>query len=85
MQCIETGRVPTRRYLHPVRRVSVAWLRGRFIDTLARFQLLYEVTIHVCVDLYTKMFIVASTWTHECRLITLLQPCELYDVYCAGG
>eukprot|EP00974_Lingulodinium_polyedra_P132137 11220567-Lingulodinium_polyedra.AAC.1 len=46
MRVVETGRIPTMRYLRRTRRVAVPWLHERFQDVASRLKMAYAESEH---------------------------------------
>ena len=64
IQVIKTGRNPTMRHLHRVRRISVAWLHERLGPVPGRdsVSVEYIASSDMCVDVYTKRFTDPDAW-----------------------
>ena len=77
--CVRSGRNPTMRYLHRTHRVSVQWLHERFTSDDSLADLIYEDSIDMCADIYTKAFNEELKWVHACDLINIIHPKRLRD------
>ena len=77
IQVCRTGRNPTMRHLGRTHKVDVQWLHERFAEPY--YNLLYEPTLGMRADIFTKGFVDSDKWRHALDLISHVFPEECWQ------
>ena len=76
-----TGKNPTMRHLHRCARISVGMLNEYLGPDQRKRQMVYEESLRMAADVFTKAFTDATKWDHALRLINHFETETFEEVY----